>query len=148
TAADQTSKAIFENNRNSDKNLLDYFKFHKKIQGIIFMSAALVSTAADIQYTRSKLFTENKLCDSGIPHLILRPDMIYSSDEKKMLEYVGMIKKGFAPIVGNGLYLRSPTHLSDVLVIFQKAIEQDLFTNKVYEVGSPLPLSQNEILEK
>ena len=147
TAADQTSKAIMANNAATDGNLIACLSRKRNIKGVIFMSSSLVSTSADIQYTRSKILTENRLYDSGLPYVVLRPDMIYCRNEKKMTEYAGMIQKGFAVVVGSGTYLRSPTHLDDMLAIFELVLNGNRFTNKVYEVGSPEPLSMDDIVK-
>jgi nucleoside-diphosphate-sugar epimerase len=73
--------------------------------------------------------------------------MIYCRDEKKMAEYARMIQKGFAVVVGSGTYLRSPTHLDDLLAIFELILNGNRFTNKVYEVGSPEPLTMDDIVK-
>ncbi len=147
TAADQTSKTILANNSAADENLITCLSRKKNVKGVIFMSSSLVSTSADIQYTRSKILGENRLCDSGIPFVVLRPDMIYCRDEKKMIEYSRMIQKGFAVVVGSGKYLRSPTHLDDLLAVFELVLNGNRFTNKVYEVGSPEPLTMDDIVK-
>ncbi len=145
-AADQKSKDILANNSAADENLIAGLSRRRNFQGIIYMSSSLVSTAADIQYTHSKLLGENRLCDSGLRYVILRPDMIYCRDEAKMMEYARMIKKGFAVVVGSGRYLRSPTHLDDMLAIFDLILSGNRLTNRVYEVGSSEPLSMNDLL--
>jgi len=146
-AADQTSKTILANNAAADGNLIACLSRKRNVKGAIFMSSSLVSTSADIQYTRSKILAENRLCESGLPYVVLRPDMIYCRDEKKMTEYAGMIQKGFAVVVGSGAYLRSPTHLDDILAVFELVLNDNRFTNKVYEVGSPEPLSMDDIVK-
>jgi len=147
TAADQTSKTILANNAAADENLIACLTKKQNVRGVIFMSSSLVSTSADIQYTRSKILAENRLCDSGLPYVVLRPDMIYCRDEKKMVEYARMIQKGVAVVVGSGTYLRSPTLLDDVLAVFELVLNGNRFTNKVYEVGSPEPLSMDDIVK-
>lgn len=141
-AVDQTSDRIHDNNVASTRNLFSWVTRQKTIKGIMFMSGALVTTPADIQYTRSKLFGENAIVDLGVPWVVIRPDAIYGPDEPKIVEYKGMIKRGFIPVIGNGKYLRSPTHVWDLVDFMREVISTGRFTNKVYEFGSPVALSQ------
>ena len=144
-AWDQISKNIYENNMQSSRNLFNYLD-QKTLRGLIFISSSFASTTTGIQYTRSKIAFENMLFESGIPFVIIRPDMLYSANEKKMQEQRSYIKKGFALCIGNGQSLRSPTHINDLVELVQSVITTKQFTNKVYEIGSPIPYSQEQVL--
>ena len=146
TAWDQTSNNIYKNNINSSGNLLSYLA-RRKIRGLIFISSSYVSTTAHIQYTRSKIEVENMIFDSGMPFVIIRPDMLYSPAEKKMQEQLAYMKKGFAICIGTGRSLRTPTHINDLTELIKRIITADMFTNKVYEIGSPISYSQEQILK-
>ena len=144
-AWDQISRNIYENNMQCARNLFNYLD-QKIPQGLIFISSSFASTTTGIQYTRSKIAFENMLFESGIPFIIIRPDMLYSADEKKMQEHRSYMKKGFAICIGNGQSLRSPTHINDLVQLVHRIITTKQFTNKVYEIGSPIPYSQEQIL--
>jgi|TARA_Y100000310_G_scaffold313356_1_gene361632 nucleoside-diphosphate-sugar epimerase len=145
TAWDQTSKNIYNNNVEASRNLIEYLNT-REIKGIIFISSYYVSTTVDIQYARSKLEVENMIFDSGIPFVIIRPDMLYSLDEKKIQEQLSYMKKRFAICVGNGKSLRTPTQINDLVELIDRIITDREFTNKVYEIGSPISYSQVDIL--
>ena len=145
TAWDQTSKNIYNNNVEASRNLIEYLNT-REIKGIIFISSYYVSTTVDIQYARSKLEVENMIFDSGIPFVIIRPDMLYSLDEKKIQEQLSYMKKRFAICVGNGKSLRTPTQINDLVELIDRIITDREFTNKVYEIGSPISYSQADIL--
>lgn len=144
-AWDQISQNIYENNMQCARNLFKYLE-HKIPQGLIFISSSFASTTTGIQYTRSKIAFENMLFESSIPFIIIRPDMLYSADEKKMQEHRSYMNKGFAICIGNGQSLRSPTHINDLAQLVHRIITTKQFTNKVYEIGSPIPYSQEQIL--
>jgi len=146
TAWDQRSKNIYENSVLLSKNLLAH-AVKKKIKGIIFLSSSFSSTTANIQYTRSKLEIENLLFDIEIPFVIFRPDMIYASDEPKILQQISMMKMGLAICIGKGMSLRSPTHILDLIYVIEEILATDKFTNRVYEIGSPIPCSQKAFLD-
>ena len=146
-AVDQTSAHIYDNNVASTRNLFSWVAQQKAVKGVIFMSGALVTTPADIQYTRSKLFGENTIVDIGVPWIVVRPDAIYGPGETKIVEYKNMIKKGFIPVIGDGKYLRSPTHVWDLVDFMMEVIDTGRFTNKVYEFGSPVPINQKTQLK-
>ena len=145
TAWDQTSKNIYNNNVEASRNLIEYLNT-REIKGIIFISSYYVSTTVDIQYARSKFEVENMIFDSGIPFVIIRPDMLYSLDEKKIQEQLSYMKKRFAICVGNGKSLRTPTQINDLVELIDRIITDREFTNKVYEIGSPISYSQVDIL--
>lgn len=145
-AWDQISQNIYENNMQCARNLFNYLD--KKIpKGFIFISSSFASTTTGIQYTRSKIAFENMLFESSIPFVIIRPDMLYSADEKKMQEQRSYMEKGFAICIGNGQSLRSPTHINDLVELVHSVITTKQFTNKVYEIGSPIPYSQEQVLK-
>lgn len=145
-AWDQISQNIYENNMQCARNLFNYLK-QKTPQGFIFISSSFASTTTGIQYTRSKIAFENMLFESSIPFVIIRPDMLYSADEKKMQEQRSYMEKGFAICIGNGQSLRSPTHINDLVELVHRVITTKQFTNKVYEIGSPIPYSQEQVLK-
>ena len=101
----------------------------------------------DIKYSRSKIYAENLVFDSNIPFIIIRPDMIYSIDEKKIKEQLSFIKKGFAICIGHGESLRTPTFVGDLVRLINFIMKDGKFYNKVYEIGSPKKYSQKKILK-
>jgi nucleoside-diphosphate-sugar epimerase len=145
TAWDQISNNIYENNIKSTNNLIKYFS-NINLKGIIFISSIYVSTSVDIQYSRSKIDSENIIFDSSIPFIIIRPDMIYSINENKIQEQLSYMKKGFAICIGHGRSLRTPTHILDLIKLVKLILEQCKFTNRVYEIGSPKSYTQKDIL--
>ena len=145
TAWDQTSKNIYKNNVEASRNLIEYFN-NREVKGIIFISSYYVSSTVDIQYARSKLEVENMIFDSRLPYVIIRPDMLYSFDEKKIQEQISYMRKGFAICIGNGKSLRTPTLIDDLADLIYQIISACEFTNKVYEIGSPISYSQADIL--
>jgi len=145
TAWDQTSDNIYNNNVEASGNLIKYLKT-REIEGIIFISSYYVSSTVDIQYARSKLEVENMIFDSRLPYVIIRPDMLYSFDEKKIQEQISYMRKGFAICIGNGKSLRTPTLIDDLADLIYQIISACEFTNKVYEIGSPISYSQADIL--
>jgi len=146
TAWDQISNNIYKNNIKATKNLIKYYS-SKRIKGLIFLSSIYVSTSADIQYSRSKIDSENLIFDSGIPFTIIRPDMIYSINENKLKQQISFIKKGFAICIGHGGSLRTPTHILDIVQLVKLILENNKFTNKVYEIGSTKRYSQKDLLK-
>ena len=145
-AWDQTSSSIYKNNLKASENIIDYLK-ERKINGIIFVSSSYASTAADIQYTESKIYAENLIFDSNIPFVIFRPDSLYSNDEKKIQEQLSYMKMGFAISIGKGDSLRSPTHISDLVSLIERVIRTGQFTNRVYDIGSSMNPTQVKMLE-
>lgn len=146
-ACDQLTSNLYQNNAQITDSLFHYLE-KRSLKGLIFISSSLVSTPVDIQYTRSKIYAENLLADSTIPYVIVRPDMVYSPDETKFQQQLGYMRRGFSICIGNGRSLRSPTHVSDLSQLVSEVLKANRFLNHVYEIGSPVALSQKSMLKQ
>ena len=145
-AWDQLTGNLYSNNLQLSENLLNFFS-KQKLNGMVFLSSIFASTPTDIQYTKSKLAVESLVTEHDVPYAILRPDMIYSSEEPKLLEQLSYMKKRFSICIGNGKSLRSPTHLSDICIIIRRMFHENRLLNRVYEIGSPVPCTQFQFIQ-
>lgn len=82
----------------------------------------------------------DELTDSGLDYCIVRPNGFFSD----MAEFYEMAKKGTIYLFGNGELKANPIHGADLAV---ECVRQIQATDKVFEIGGPETLTQNEIAE-
>jgi nucleoside-diphosphate-sugar epimerase len=88
---------------------------------IVHASSSVVNSVADDDYTRTKTRQERIVRDSGLPHCVLRPTLMFGWFDPKHLGWLSrfMERVPVFPIPGNGRYMRQPLYNRD----FCKAIE-------------------------
>jgi nucleoside-diphosphate-sugar epimerase len=83
-------------------------------------------------YGWSKLKAETVVIPSRIPHIILRPPMVYGPHDMEMLKYVRLIKRGICPTVGDGKFFLSMIYVRDLVGIVRKVLADDRFDGRIY----------------
>ncbi len=152
TAFDQSSDNILENNLAQMKNLIRIAK-KKNVKKFIFVSSSWANINSKAPYAKSKKKCENLLINSSLSYTIIRPDTLFGLGEWKIETIKKYAKRNLGLIVGSGNYLRSPTYVYDLIKIFELTIKGTLKTGdkrkfqKIYDIGSPSPYSQNQIVK-
>lgn len=118
------------------------------VQRIVYCSAYAADTAAyaATTYIQAHRQAEANLQATGIGCHVVRPTGIFSA----LSELVDFARKGYCPVIGNGLAKSNPIHPRDVA----EAIVQELFsaaqdtaTLRIRDVGGPDLLTRREMAE-
>ncbi len=134
------------------KNLITIIK-KKRVKKFIFVSSSWAGVNIKAPYALSKKLCERILIKSLLSYTIIRPDTLYGVGEWKMETIKKYAKYRIGVIVGSGNYMRSPTYVYDLIKIFDITIKQIIKSNnkykfqKIYDIGSPVPYSQNNIVK-
>lgn len=82
---------------------------------LVHVSSSVVNSKAVDFYTESKKAQERLVAESGIPHAILRPTLMYGWFDRKHLGWLArfMKKAPVFPIPGSGRYMRQPLYAGD-----------------------------------
>jgi len=93
---------------------------------LVFLSSSVVISVADDHYTRSKREAERAVVDSGVPHTVLRPPLMYGpGDVKHLGNILGLMERlPLLPIPGHGRYLRQPLFVGDLVRVILAALER------------------------
>ena len=82
---------------------------------LVHVSSSVVLSAADDDYTRTKKAQEEMIRDSGLPHCVLRPTLMFGWFDPKHLGWLSrfMASTPVFPIPGDGRFMRQPLYIRD-----------------------------------
>ncbi len=120
-----TIDPFIRNNVNSTQLILDVIKRYD-IPYLVHISSSVVCSVAEDFYTNTKKEQEKLVVESGIPHCVLRPTLMFGWFDRKHLGWLSrfMEKVPFFPIPGNGKYLRQPLYEKDFCNVIISAMEK------------------------
>ncbi len=123
-----------KNNIDSVNNVIEACKRHH-IKHLIHASSSQALSVAKDHYTYTKRAGENAVHNSGIPHTIFRPTLMYGCFDIKHLGYITSImeKSPILPIPGHGRYTRQPLYVNDFCRIMMKTIQRGP-DNKIHDI--------------
>ena len=107
--------ALFvRNNVEATRHVLDAVRRHR-VPYLVHVSSSVVVSVADDDYTNTKKAQEQLVVESGIPHCILRPTLMFGWFDPKHLGWLSrfMEKTPVFPIPGDGRYMRQPLYERD-----------------------------------
>ncbi len=96
------------------------------IAHIVHISSSVVNSAATDLYSETKRAQERLVAACPIPHIILRPTLMFGWFDRKHLGWLArfMRKSPIFPIPGQGRYRRQPLYAGDFCAIIQSCIER------------------------
>jgi uncharacterized protein YbjT (DUF2867 family) len=92
---------------------------------LIHISSSVVNSTADDFYTRTKLAQERLVNASRLPHIVLRPTLMFGWFDRKHLGWLArfMRRVPLFPIPGSGKYRRQPLFVGDFCNIITACVE-------------------------
>jgi len=92
---------------------------------VVHVSSSVVVSVAEDDYTRTKEAQEKLVVESGLPHCVLRPTLMFGWFDPKHLGWLSrfMAKMPIFPIPGDGKYMRQPLYIRDFCRALVWAIE-------------------------
>ena len=116
------------------------------VRHFFHQSALGTRPGAKSEYHRTKWEAEELVRQSGIPHTILRPSLIYGPGDKFTIRLSEMLKRApVMPVIGSGKYRVQPIFIDDVVSCMVKVVIGDAFLNEIYEIGGPDQLTYKEV---
>lgn len=119
--------ALFvRNNIDATRGVLDAMRAHT-VSYLVHISSSVVNSVADDNYTNTKKAQEKLIIDSGIPHCILRPTLMFGWFDPKHLGWLSrfMAKTPVFPIPGDGKYMRQPLYERDFCRCIAACLERE-----------------------
>lgn len=112
-----------DNNILSTQKMLECAK-QNKVSYIVHISSSVVESVANDDYTNTKKQQEKLVAESGIPHCVLRPTLMFGWFDRKHLGWLSRFMKKIPvfPIPGHGRYMRQPLYAADFCRIIVSAI--------------------------
>lgn len=118
-------KDFSDNNIDATRYILDVCRHHG-VEYLVHISSSVVNSKAQDFYTETKKHQEELVRDSGIPHCILRPTLMFGWFDRKHLGWLSrfMQKTPIFPIPGSGRYMRQPLYILDFCRIITACLQQ------------------------
>ena len=147
---------LFEKKKGSSfKNIHSLFpsilaKLSKEynLKHFIHLSALGINEAEDSNYAKSKLEGENNIFKSFPLASVLRPSVVYSSDDNFTTNFMTLLNRlPFFPLYYNGNTKFSPIHCSDLTDVIYNVISKNIYS-KIIECVGPETITFKEIIEK
>ena len=93
---------------------------------IVHISSSVVNSRADDFYTRSKTEQETMVRESGLPHCVLRPTLMFGWFDRKHLGWLRrfMDRSPIFPIPARGGFIRQPLYEGDFCEVIMGCIAQ------------------------
>jgi nucleoside-diphosphate-sugar epimerase len=133
------------NNVTATKQILEAVRMHA-VPYFVGMSSSVVNSSADDFYTRSKTAQERLFDDSSVPHITLRPTLMFGWFDRKHLGWLRrfMDRTPVFPIPGNGQFTRQPLYVGDFVSIIIASIEQR--KTGVFDISGLEQISYGELI--
>ena len=147
---------LFENKKgNTFKNIHSIFpsilaKLSKEynLKHFIHLSALGINEAKDSEYAKSKLEGESNILKNFPLATILRPSVVYSSDDNFSTNFMTLLNRlPFFPLYYGGNTKFSPIHCSDLTNIIYDVISKKI-ESKIIECIGPEIITFKQIIEK
>ena len=133
------------NNVRATEVILDAMRRHG-IGYFVGISSSVVNSLADDFYTRSKTAQEQLFVESGIPHVVLRPTLMFGWFDRKHLGWLRrfMDRTPVFPIPGDGNYPRQPLYVGDFVSVIAASL--DTRATGVHDISGHDKIAYGELI--
>ena len=118
-------RAFTDNNVTATQRVIDVLKRADKAY-IVGISSSVIESAASDWYAESKTEQERIYVESALPHVVLRPTLMFGWFDRKHVAWLSrlMKKTPIFPIPGQGEYMRQPLYAGDLCDVIISCIER------------------------
>lgn len=142
----EKEEAFVANNVTATERVLAACREHG-VDYIVHISSSVLNSRARDLYVETKRTQEQRVMDSGIPHVVLRPTLMFGWFDRKHLGWLSrfMRKTPVFPIPGSGRYVRQPLYIMDFCRIIRACLER-CPTGEVYDISGQEQVEYVEII--
>jgi uncharacterized protein YbjT (DUF2867 family) len=118
------------------------------VRHVVYVSALGAQDNPRFQYHQAKWRAEQALQQSGLPHTILRPSIIFGPGDGFLSLLAGVVRTfPLTPVIGDGKALFQPVHIRDVAEIVTRIVEApDVTPSDPMEIGGPGVFTFEELI--
>ena len=144
----ETRKQKFTEVHEKFPELLSNLCNENGIKNLIHVSALGVRENHASKYMQSKLEGEKKIKNIFKSSIILRPSLVFGSEDKFFNTFASMSQfSPFIPLIGGGKIKFSPIYVDDVAKAIVAVLKLNNTLPKTYELGGPENYSFKELME-
>lgn len=115
------------------------------VRRIVHLSAIGASASSPYPFLRSKGEGEDAVTASRIPHVVLRPSVLFGPGDDFFPRLGFALHFPIVPVPGHGRARFQPLHVSDLAAAIRAALRRD-DVQGIHEIGGPAPVSYRELL--
>jgi nucleoside-diphosphate-sugar epimerase len=136
---------FWQNNVEATKHILTAIEAHK-VPYFVGISSSVVRSKADDFYTRTKGAQEKLFDASPVPHVTLRPTLMFGWFDRKHLGWLRrfMDRAPVFPIPGDGNFTRQPLYVGDFVSIIIAAVEKRI--TGTYDISGQEQMSYGDLI--
>ncbi len=140
--------AFEQNNIVATRRLIEVVKGGNRAY-LVHLSSSVVESAAVDWYTESKERQERIVVQSGLPHVVFRPTLMYGWFDRKHIGWLArfMQRMPIFPIPGSGRYLRQPLYAGDFCNVIISSIDQRP-NNAVYNISGQEKINYIDLMRE
>lgn len=118
------------------------------VRKVIQISALGADEAATGQYLLTKRAADLRLQALDVPHVILRPSLVYGAGDHSMALFRRLARLPVTPVPGDGGALLQPMHVQDLVTAVRQAVDQDDLAGVAVNVGGRAPVTLDAMLDR
>jgi NADH dehydrogenase len=118
-----------------------------RVKHFVLVSALGAGEDRAYPYLYSKWQGEQEVVNSGLPHTIIRPSIMFGAGDEFLNILAGLMRVSpLALVVGSGRNRLQPIAVEDMARCIALAVDRESLKGKTIEVGGPKQVSYNEIM--
>ena len=134
-------------NRQGTANVVAAAKEAGSVRRFVHVSAVGADNVPRLRYLHSKWQGEQEVVNSGLPHVIIRPSLIFGPGDEFTNAVGALVRLSpVTPVIGSGNNRLQPIHVEDVARCVALSLSGNIRGSRTVEIGGPDQLSYNEIL--
>ncbi len=114
---------------------------------VVQVSALGADEGAVSRFHRSKRAADRGLAALGVPHLVLRPSLVYGPGDHSMDFFARLVALPLTPVPGDGQFLVQPIHVADLARAVTIALERDELAAATIDAGGGEALTFDAMLD-
>jgi len=115
------------------------------VRRIVHLSAIGASATSPYPFLRSKGEGEDAVTASRIPHVVLRPSVLFGPGDDFFPRLGFALHFPIVPVPGHGTARFQPLHVADLALAIRAGLRRDDVLG-VHEIGGPAPVTYRELL--
>ena len=117
------------------------------IRGIVHVSSISTKFAHRGLYGETKLEADSIVRESAVPHVILRPSVVYADLKSGTFGSLARyMRLPFVPVVGAGEATTQPIFVEDVAEAIAQVVSDSIPPSATYDIGGPDLMTLNELI--
>ncbi len=145
----ETGQFTYDNvNRVGTENVVEAAKSAGGISQFIHISAVGAVNDPDLPYLKSKWLGEQSVINSGLPHTIIRPSLIFGQGDEFINSLAAVVRLFPAvPVIAGGRNRLQPIWVEDLAQCIALSLSRHDLHGHILELGGPDQLSYNQIVD-